>query len=61
MNYTHEYDLTLWYRPITAIKFGLQYAYIRTNWFQNTQSPTNSNLSKFGDAHRVEFVGFFYF
>ncbi len=38
-SYQHEYDLTLWFRPITAIKFGLQYAYIRSNWFQNTQSP----------------------
>jgi hypothetical protein len=59
ISYQHEYDLCVWYRPIQAIKFGLQYAYTRTNYLQTTQ--VQSFQSKFGDAHRVEFVGFFYF
>jgi hypothetical protein len=65
-SYQHEFDLTLWYRPIQAIKFGIQYAYIRSNWLQNRTGAVVDGVpvgptSKFGDAHRVEFVGFFYF
>jgi hypothetical protein len=65
---------TLWYRPIQAIKFGLQYSYAAATYFAY-RSPTasltgtpaglaaagNINRSNFGDDHRVEFVGFFYF
>jgi hypothetical protein len=70
-------SMTLWYRPIQAIKFGLQYSYMAVNYFQylgpagNTAVPpgfaggnypaNNVNRSNFGDNHRVEFVGFFYF
>ncbi|MCK9375903.1 MAG: hypothetical protein M0P73_07125 [Syntrophobacterales bacterium] len=72
-------EVALWYRPVQAIKFGLEYAYGATNWFQSTgggggnpagtsngTDPFNnyanpSNTSNFGAAHRVEFVGFFYF
>jgi hypothetical protein len=66
-------ELCLWYRPIQAIKFGLEYAYGYTSWFQNTtatatgtSAPTAFTASPFnagnvGNAHRVEFVGFFYF
>lgn len=60
--------VTLWYRPIQAIKFGLQYEYAAANYFANawaTVGPAgvanNINRSNFGDNHRVEFVGFFYF
>jgi hypothetical protein len=65
---------TLWYRPIQAIKFGLQYSYAAATYFQyltpanNPVQPANfpaaantTNRSHFGDDHRVEFVGFFYF
>jgi hypothetical protein len=68
-------EAVLWYRPIQAIKFGLEYAYGYTAWFQSTgqqgagnvaaqpfaftAGPVNS--SSVGNAHRVEFVGFFYF
>ena len=54
---------TLWYRPIQAIKFGLQYSYLAANYFQMTTVPAAApnNSSRFGDNHRVEFVGFFYF
>jgi hypothetical protein len=66
-------SMTLWYRPIQAIKFGLQYSYMAVNYYQylnpagNTAVPpgfvgaNNVNRSNFGDDHRVEFVGFFYF
>jgi hypothetical protein len=64
--------VTLWYRPIQAIKFGLQYEYSAAHYFQNIlplggpaivpAAPGSTvNRSNFGDAHRVEFVGFFYF
>jgi hypothetical protein len=58
----YEVDATLWYRPIQAIKFGLQYSYSHTDWLQVTSiNVLGANTSDQGDAHRVEFVGFFYF
>jgi hypothetical protein len=68
-----QINLTLWYRPIQAIKFGLQYSYAAATYFQylnatNNPAPpagfvgaSNVNRSNFADNHRVEFVGFFYF
>ena len=66
--------MTLWYRPIQAIKFGLQYAYASAHYFANALPSANLagqptafvnantvNRSNFGDDHRVEFVGYFYF
>jgi hypothetical protein len=69
--------LTLWYRPIQAIKFGLQYEYAAAHYYQYinaTNGPAVANIagaavnpanavnrSAFGSDHRVEFVGFFYF
>jgi hypothetical protein len=57
-----QMSATLWYRPIQAIKFGLQYSYLNASYFQMNTTPLNTaNTSRFGDNHRVEFVGFFYF
>jgi len=58
-----QVSATLWYRPIQAIKFGLQYSYLSARYFQMNGSPAgvNQNTTNFGDNHRVEFVGFFYF
>jgi len=69
-----QVELTLWYRPIQAIKFGLEYAYASANYFayalpttSNTGVPVglgaanNVNRSHFGDNHRLEFVAFFFF
>ena len=57
-----QISATLWYRPIQAIKFGMQYSYVAANYFQQNTTITNpNNSSNFGDNHRVEFVGFFYF
>ncbi len=36
----NEFDLTLWYRPIEALKFGLQYSYERTDFLQKANDPT---------------------
>jgi hypothetical protein len=53
---------TLWYRPIQAIKFGLQYSYMACSYSQMQTFPAATpNTTRFGDNHRVEFVGFFYF
>jgi hypothetical protein len=57
-----QVDATLWYRPIQALKFGLQYTYATSNWFQRTDVPaTSNNLDNAGNEHRVEFVGYFFF
>ena len=58
-----QVSATLWYRPIQAIKFGLQYSYLAAHYYQTIGSPANVNNNpyNFGDSHRVEFVGFFYF
>ncbi|MHB9073899.1 MAG: hypothetical protein ACYC6G_10265 [Desulfobaccales bacterium] len=68
-NFQQEVDFTLWYRPIQAIKFGLQYTWQRTQWMQVNANPatlingtvSQANTSGSGTASRVEFVGFFYF
>jgi hypothetical protein len=39
-----EYALTLWYRPIEAIKFGLQYSYERNDFLQKVNNPANATL-----------------
>ncbi len=68
-----EYDLTLWYRPIEALKFGLQYCYERTDFLQSTNNPTvaapagqlqgqpSAGAKNFGDSHRIEFVAMMFF
>ena len=40
-----EVDITLWYRPVEALKFGLNYAYERTDFLQNTTSCWASKRS----------------
>jgi hypothetical protein len=54
---------TLWYRPIKALKFGLEYTYVRTDYFQIRTATAGScyNPSDLGQNHRVMFCGFFYF
>jgi hypothetical protein len=72
-----EFNLTLWYRPITAIKFGLSYAYARTDWFQKvgqsytavtagapvgTASSTIANrITDKGEDHRAMFSAYYLF
>jgi hypothetical protein len=40
-----QIDLTLWYRPIEALKFGLQYSYERTDFLQKLNNPQVPNLA----------------
>jgi len=54
-----HYYATLWYRPIEALKFGLEYTYARTDYFQKVQA--GSCRSDFGQNHRMLFVGNFFF
>lgn len=54
-----HYYATLWYQPIKALKFGLEYTYVRTDYFQ--KRTTNSQISDYGENHRMMFCGFFYF
>jgi hypothetical protein len=54
-----QYYLCLWYRPITALKFGLEYTYYRTDYFQKT--TVQSYTTDYGENHRVMFCGFFFF
>jgi hypothetical protein len=54
---------TLWYRPVQALKFGLEYTYVQTDYFQirgNTATGI-TNPSSTGQNHRVMFAGFFFF
>jgi hypothetical protein len=67
-------SLTLWYRPIQSLKFGLQYSYMRTDWLQKGDQNVNTvfitglaptanhvRATDLGEDHRVMFAGFFYF
>jgi hypothetical protein len=60
--------LALWYRPIQALKFGLEYTYTRTDYFQSGganvatigAAPTGT-ITNLGENHRVMFGGYFFF
>jgi len=54
-----HFYLTLWYRPIQALKFGLEYTYVRTDYFQ--QILRSSWKTDLGENHRVMFSGQLYF
>jgi hypothetical protein len=70
MRSIQQVDATLWYRPIAALKFGLQYSYVHTQFLEDAYPgiggnpasfATSGSLTNKADEHRVEFVGFFYF
>ena len=63
-----EYNLTLYYRPIEAVKFGLTYAYERTDFLQKATNPTfiagnqsAAGSTNVGESHRVQFVAYMFF
>ncbi len=67
-----EYNLTLWYRPVEALKFGLTYAYERSDFLQKINNPTTVAAGVFvpqdsrgatnvGESHRIQFVAFMFF
>ncbi|MFI5331101.1 MAG: hypothetical protein ACHQ2F_08715 [Desulfobaccales bacterium] len=67
-----EYDLTLWYRPIEAFKFGLTYAFENTYYFQKLNNPQiaasgqtagqpSAGAKNLGESHRIQFVAYMFF
>ena len=62
-----QYNLSLWYRPIQALKFGLEYSYMRSDFFQKagpsiaSNPAQNVNVTDRGENHRLMFCGFFFF
>jgi hypothetical protein len=56
-----HYYASLWYRPIQAVKFGLEYTYVRTDYFQKRTPVANARLEDLGENHRVIFAGYYYF
>jgi hypothetical protein len=65
---------SLWYRPIQALKFGVEYTYVRSLFFQKAQSaiatpagaipliaPNGQRVEDLGENHRVMFAGYFFF
>jgi hypothetical protein len=70
MKALQQFALALWYQPITSVKFGLQYQYNRTDWFQkqaafNQNAPGNTfgpgKVTDIGENHSVRFVGLYFF
>ena len=66
VKFNQHYYLTLWYRPIQALKFGLEYTYVRTEYFQRAGPSPGSDpgvyrVTDFGENHRLLFCGFFFF
>jgi len=64
-----EVDATLWWRPIAALKFGVQYSFVHSQYAADATGAgvfpvpgtAQGSFSKQGDEHRVEFAGYFYF
>lgn len=56
---------TVWYQPIKALKFGLEYTFVRTDYFQRTTiNGVGNNLgtiSANGVNHRMMACGFLFF
>jgi hypothetical protein len=65
LKWQQHVDATLWYRPIQAIKFGLQYSYLGAAYWtrlgNNNSAAATTNVTNRGDEHRVEFAGYFFF
>jgi hypothetical protein len=57
--YNEQCFATLWYRPIQALKFGVEYGYARTGYFQRVLQGTQS--TDVGENQQLLFVGFFLF
>jgi hypothetical protein len=51
INSSWRASITQWYRPVPAVKFALQYAYLRANYFQYT--TIGSNATYYGNVHTV--------
>jgi hypothetical protein len=58
-----HYYASLWYRPIQAVKFGLEYTYVRSAYYQNLNNNlvNAQKVDNLGENHRVMFAGYYYF
>ncbi|MBM4286619.1 MAG: hypothetical protein FJ135_00470 [Deltaproteobacteria bacterium] len=56
---TWRVGVTQWYRPVAALKFGLQYTYLQTRYFQYTTVGTTRTNS--GGNHSLMATGYFFF
>ena len=64
-----HYYLSLWYRPIQAVKFGLEYTYVRTDYFMKLRNQGQAvalggggfKAEDIGENHRVIFAGYYFF
>ena len=68
-----EYNLTLWYRPVEALKFGLTYSFENTYFLQKQNNPAVGNIAPnaanipsagakdYGESHRIEFTAWMFF
>ncbi len=65
-----EVSPALYYRPIAALKFGLQYTYTRANYYRvnyydfkekTIKSFSNLGRNNWGDVHSVRFGAWFFF
>jgi len=61
IKFIQEHDISLFYRPNANFKFGLSYAYINQNYFQETAPFFGLSPTTRGDNHRVQFAGWFFF
>ena len=55
----YRVSATLWYQPILPIKFGVQYSWLRTDYYRAT--TVNSWTTDYGDAHGIMFTSFYFF
>ena len=46
-----EYNLTLWYRPVEALKFGLTYSFENTYFLQKQNNPAVGNIAPNAREH----------
>lgn len=62
INSVWQAGVTQWYRPISAVKFGLQYTYQRANYFQESLvGGANGNRSNYGDNHLLMANAWYFF
>jgi hypothetical protein len=54
-----EHQINLFFSPSKALKFGLAYDYVKTDYFQIT--TVGSRRTRTGDNHSVRFGSWFYF
>lgn len=73
MKYSHQVNVTLWYQPVRALKFGLSYVFTQDHYMQRTAYAAGTppvalafaappgRVTDIGESHRIQFVGLFFF